>query len=105
MIKIAKPKKIKPKDAAEMVSSSRAILVDVRSPQEFRQAHIPGALMLPLDRLPSAAEKTLPDKDAVIILYCLSGARSRAAGKLLAQMGYLNVRNLGAMHLWPHAAS
>jgi rhodanese-related sulfurtransferase len=102
MNKIAKPKKIKPKDAVQLVSKDGAFLVDVRTPQEFREAHIPGALSLPLDKLSSLAEKALPDKEEAVILYCLSGARSRAAAKLLAQMGYQNIRNLGGMHRWPY---
>ena len=102
MNKIARPRRIKPKDALELVNSGGALLVDVRTPQEFKEAHIPDALLLPLDRLPVVAAKALPDKDAAIILYCLSGARSRAAAKLLSQMGYLNVRNLGAMSRWPY---
>ena len=102
MNKIVRPRRIKPKDAAELVKNHGTYLVDVRTPQEFREAHIPGALSVPLDRLPSVAPSALPDKEAVIILYCLSGARSRAAASLLSQMGYQNIRNLGAMHRWSY---
>lgn len=97
---IKRPKRINTRNAKALMETDGARLVDVRTPQEYSQGHIPGALSLPLDTLPSRAEKKLPNKDAYIILYCLSGMRSRSASMMLSKMGYQNIRNLGAMHRW-----
>ncbi len=97
---IKRPKRINANNAKALMETDGAFFVDVRTPQEFSQGHIPGALSLPLDTLPSRAEKKLPNKDAYIIVYCLSGMRSRSAAKMLSIMGYQNVRNFGAMHRW-----
>lgn len=100
MNKIKRPKRINAKNAKTLIETNNALLVDVRTPQEFSAGHLPGALSLPLDALPSRALKKLPSKDAELILYCQSGMRSRNAARMLANMGYQNVRNLGAMHRW-----
>ena len=81
-----RPRRIKPREVMELMKQGGALLVDVRTTQEFIEHHIPDAVSLPLDRLPTVAQKALPDKDATIILYCLSGARSAQAARLLAQM-------------------
>lgn len=71
-------------------------LVDVRSPEEYRGGHVPGALNLPLDNLHAAAG-LLPDKNAQLYLYCLSGARSAMATHRLRRMGYANCTNVGGI--------
>ena len=100
MDKINRPKRISAKKAKEMVQTGGATLVDVRTPREYVGGHLSGALSLPLDELAAKASKVLPDKEKAVVLYCLSGARSGSAARLLAHMGYQNVRNLGAMFKW-----
>lgn len=97
-----KAKSISAKEAKALIDQGGAQLVDVRTPQEYKQGYIAGAISLPLDKLPYRAEQTLPDKEAAVILYCLSGARSGQAAMLLVQMGYKNVRNLGSINRWPY---
>ncbi len=63
-----------------------AIVVDVRTPEEFRSGHLPGAINIPLDRLPSQMA-ALRKKNAPIITVCRSGARSGAAVDLLRKNG------------------
>ena len=73
-----------------------AVLLDVRTPQEYRDGHIPGSKNVPLqtiDKVASVAE----NKDAVLYVYCYSGTRSRQAVSLLQQMGYTNVNNIGGI--------
>ena len=74
------------------------ILVDVRSGQEYASGHIPGALNIPHDRI--GAEPPTPDKQALIVLYCRSGARSSAAEKTLKELGYSNLVNYGGLGRW-----
>lgn len=69
-----------------------AVLLDVRTPEEFRTGHVPGAVNLPMDRL---AEGNLP-QDRPIFAYCLSGARSAQACAWLKRRGYEAV-NLGGI--------
>lgn len=73
-----------------------AILLDVRTPQEYRDGHIPGSKNVPLqtiDTVASAAE----NKDVPLFVYCYSGARSRQASGALQAMGYTNVNNIGGI--------
>jgi phage shock protein E len=76
-----------------------AVLVDVRTPQEFAQGHVEGALNLPVAELPSLLAR-LPAKDRPIVVYCQSGRRSAAARKTLEEAGYSKVSDLGAMSNW-----
>jgi rhodanese-related sulfurtransferase len=73
-----------------------ALLVDVRSADEFKARHLPGALNLPLSDLAEQAPRRLPDKNRVLLLHCLSGTRSSLARRALNGMGYPNVFNLGS---------
>ena len=74
----------------------QAILLDVRTPEEYGGGHVPGSRNLPLqqiEKITSIAEK----KDTPLFVYCQSGARSRQAVSLLQRMGYVNVNNIGGM--------
>ncbi len=63
-----------------------ALVVDVRTPEEFRSGHLQGAVNIPLDRLPSQVS-TLHKKGIPVIAVCRSGARSQAAVELLRKNG------------------
>ena len=73
-----------------------AVLLDVRSPQEYREGHIPGSQNVPLQQLDKVEEVT-ENKDTVLYVYCHSGTRSRQAISLLKHMGYTNVHNIGGI--------
>jgi len=73
-----------------------SVLLDVRTPQEYSQGHIPGSRSLPLQSVRSAGAFA-PDKAAPVYVYCHSGARSRQAARELERMGYTNVTDLGGM--------
>lgn len=73
------------------------LLVDVRTPEEYRAEHAKGSILLPLDQIRGRAEQVLPDKSATIDLYCRSGTRSGMAAQILKEMGYANVRNAGSL--------
>ena len=78
----------------EKMVSKGAVLVDVRSPQEYKEGHIRGAILIPEYELLSKIKRELPDKDKTIIVYCASGARSKKAQEQLKKIGYYNVYNL-----------
>ena len=76
-----------------------AVLLDVRTPQEYAQGHIPGSKNIPLQTL-NDAEGAIQDKGTPLYVYCQSGARSSQAASLLRQMGYTNVTNIGGIAAW-----
>ena len=63
-----------------------AVVVDVRTPGEFRQGHAPGAINLPLDQLGHQARKL--DTARLILVCCASGARSAVAARMLREKGF-----------------
>ena len=80
----------------EFKNAAGAVLLDVRTPQEYREGHIPGSQNVPLQQLDKVEEVT-ENKDTVLYVYCRSGARSRQAVSLLNHMGYTNVHNIGGI--------
>ena len=77
-------------------TTSGAILLDVRTPQEYSEGHIPGGQNLPLQNIDKAAD-IIDNKDTPLFVHCLSGGRSRQAEAVLKQMGYTNVTNIGGI--------
>ncbi len=83
--------------ARERVASGEAILVDVRTPQEFASGHVQGARNIPVQELASRMGELPRDKE--IVVYCHSGARASNAAAQLSAAGY-RVENIGAMPHW-----
>ena len=84
------------KGLKEYAETENAVLLDVRTPREYREGHIPESINIPLqtiDKVTSIAE----NKDAALFVYCYSGARSRQATVMLQHMGYTKVQNLGGI--------
>ncbi len=74
-------------------------LIDVRQPKEYETDHIPGAILIPLNDLPRRLGEIEADRNTIV--YCRSGARSRAACQLLSEYQFKNVLNLqGGMLQW-----
>lgn len=71
-----------------------ALIVDVRTPEEFKEGHIEGSLNIPLDEIEKAM--LWLQKDVPVVLVCASGNRSGAAVKILKSNGYEKVYNGGA---------
>ena len=80
----------------EFKNAAGAVLLDVRTPQEYREGHIPGSQNVPLQQLDKVEEVT-ENKDTVLYVYCRSGARRRQAVCLLKHMGFTNVHNIGGI--------
>lgn len=73
-----------------------AVLVDVRTRQEFAGGHIPGAVNVPLTELGDFMD-VVPDTDTPVYVHCLSGGRSRQAAAVIMQMGFEKVYDIGGI--------
>ena len=80
----------------ECSTTDGAVLLDVRTSDEYRQGHIPGSKNVPLQSI-SKVDDMINNKTTPIFFYCLSGARSRQAAAILKQMDYTNVKNIGGI--------
>jgi rhodanese-related sulfurtransferase len=85
-----------------MQETNGFVLLDVRTKEEFNEKHIAGAILVPVEEIVARAETELPDKNAVIFVYCRAGIRAAAASKTLADKGYTQVFNIGGIDGWRH---
>ena len=90
-------------EAKEIMDSQEGyIILDTRTQAEFEEAHIPGAMVISHDEIMDKAEKMLPDKDQLILVYCRSGRRSKLAAEDLVKLGYTNIKEFGGILDWPY---
>ena len=95
-------KALSPEQAQELISSGECDVVDVREPREWSRGHLPGARLVPFDRLRQSPKSTLT-RDNVIFV-CAAGVRSQAAAKVAEESGLSNVYNLsGGTRSWVNA--
>ena len=84
-----------------MEEESSYIILDVRTPEEFADKHIPGAINIPNETISTEEIPELPDKDQLILVYGRSGNRSKQASEKLAALGYANIVEFGGINDWP----
>ena len=85
-------------DARRLVASG-ALLVDVRTFEEFTSGHLPGAVNIPVQELDRRLGELGP-KDRPIVLYCRSGNRSGRAARMLERAGFATIHHLGSIRRW-----
>lgn len=78
-----------------------ATLLDVRNANEFQRGALPSAQNIPLSLLPILANERL-SKDQSVLVYCHAGARAAMAEKVLTELGFTNVINIGGIQHYPH---
>ncbi len=76
------------------------LILDVRTPEEFAEGHIPGAINVANETIGTEDISELPDKDQLILVYCRSGNRSKQASEKLVALGYTNVVEFGGIKDW-----
>lgn len=81
----------------QVAGTPDAVLLDVRTREEYEQGHIPGSRNLPVEEIRDISG-VVPDTGTSVFAYCWSGARSRMAVRALRRMGYLNVTNIGGIN-------
>ena len=84
------------KGVEEFRKTQGAVLIDVRTPEEYARRSIPGSNNVPLQTI-TQIEDIVPDKDTPLLVHCYSGGRSSKATKVLKKMGYSNVKDIGGI--------
>lgn len=85
----------------QLLAASPPLVLDVRTPGEYREGHVPGAVNISVFDFRSPFEQMDPPKDKPIVVICEHGPRSSFAGFMLKSAGYMNVLELdGAMKAW-----
>ena len=87
---------------ALMDRESGYIIIDARTQEEYDEGYISGAILIPEYEIADRAEKELPDKNQLILVYCRSGRRSKIAAEELVKLGYTNVKEFGGIIEWEY---
>lgn len=83
-------------------SGKECVIIDARTEEEFNEGHIKDAILIPEYEIEDRAEKEISDKNALILVYCRSGRRSKIASEELVNLGYTNVKEFGGIIDWPY---
>ena len=98
----AEYKKITAEEAKQRIDAGGAVILDVRTQEEYDAGHIDGSLRLEYNDFDEKLEEVLPDKNMQILIYCRSGNRSRIATEYLVSKGYTDVYDFGGINDWPY---
>lgn len=94
---------ISPENARILLDENpAAVLIDVRTEEEYLAGHIPGSLLLPVEELADRLDELPPDKQTILVVYCRTGRRSAIAAQILLEAGYLAIYDLGGIADWPY---
>ncbi|HEX3459592.1 MAG TPA: molybdopterin-synthase adenylyltransferase MoeB [Acidimicrobiales bacterium] len=94
-------REIDPAEAEAELSADKAVVLDVREPDEYEQGALPGAVHIPRGTLETSVEGRIPDKSSHILAYCAGGTRSAFAAKTLQELGYTDVSSIiGGFNRW-----
>ena len=93
---IAKVNKITCSEVNDLVSEG-AIVVDVRTPGEYEEDHIENAINIDSNEIKYVVKGKIKDYETKIIVYCRSGNRSAESAKILVNLGYKNVYDMGSI--------
>ena len=86
--------------AAMMEEETGYVILDVRTQEEYEEAHIPGAICIPNETIGTDEIPALPDEEQLILVYCRSGNRSKQASEKLVKLGYTNIVEFGGINTW-----
>lgn len=85
---------------AKKLAEAGSRVVDVRTPQEFAQGHVPGAINIPFDQV-GARVAEIGDPAKPVVLYCRSGRRSAIAARTLIDLGFTQIADMQKVNSWP----
>jgi len=89
-------------EAKEIIDKGGALVIDVRTREEYENGYIPDAYNVPLDQIEKGIGNVAASKDDIILVYCRSGNRSKVAARILTEMGYTNVYDFGGIVDWTY---
>lgn len=90
-----------------LIQENGAVVIDVRTPDEYATGHVVGAYNFPIDKFDEMDGELsiLKENNTPVLLYCLSGQRVRFAVKLLERKGYKRLMNMGGMLSWEYEST
>ena len=91
-----------PSPAEEPADEGNATVVDVRTAEEYAAGHIPGSILIPVESIGDTKPVELPDTEAVLLVHCRTGIRSKRASDQLVELGYKHVYDFGGIVDWPY---
>lgn len=94
--------KITAEEAKKMMDEGNVTVVDVRRADEYATGHIPGSILIPLESIGDEQPVELPDPDAVLLVHCRTGIRSKQASDQLVKLGYKHVYDFGGIADWSY---
>lgn len=94
--------KITAEEAKTKMDTETVTIVDVRTMEEYQEGHVSGAILVPNESISNEMPESLPDQEAVLLVYCRSGRRSKEAAEKLLAIGYQNVYDFGGIIDWPY---
>ena len=100
--RVGEYRKITAEQAYEMMNTQEVVIVDVRTQSEYDEGHIQNAVLIPNETIGSEPPTNLPDKNAIILVYCRSGRRSEEAARKLVNLGYVIVYDFGGINDWTY---
>lgn len=83
-----------------MNENKNYVIVDVRTPDEYKEGHIPNAINIPNETINETVYNKLKDKNQLILIYCRSGSRSRQVAYKMQKLGYTNLVDFGGIINW-----
>lgn len=87
--------------AADLIKQESVLILDVRTPAEYREAHIKDSILIPLQELETGYTKISEHANRPVLIYCRSGNRSVAAANILISKGFTDLYHLkGGINDW-----
>lgn len=90
----ARYQKLTSAEAAQLISSNSPIILDVRTPREYKAGHLQNSILIPVQELQQRYTELLQYKDEDVFIYCATGNRSTVASKILIDRGFNHIFNL-----------
>ena len=94
--------KITAEEAKQMMDEGNATVVDVRTAEEYAAGHIPDSILVPVESIGYTKPVERPDTEAVLLVHCRTGIRSKRASDQLVELGYKHVYDFGGIVDWPY---
>jgi rhodanese-related sulfurtransferase len=94
-------REVSSREAAELIQTEQPIILDVRTPGEYKRGHLKNSVLIPVQELQSRFKEIGTNKDREILIYCATGNRSTVASKILIDNGFKHIVNMrGGIYDW-----